>query len=231
MYNLTLFLFLWGEDFKSGSLCCLMHRVRWSLDWAAGLPRGCVTLLGTFLFTWHCCLVPPSICYFGANSCNDNEQSLINLQRNLPKNQCVRVCRAARPWLPPLSILFLRVLMNLTASQPLFWSFGYLERGLLKSLIPLFIQSYLMDTAKGSSCWCWKYSSAAIVAFAECVEVKSCLEWVNSLLELYCAVDSKRLLRSTEMKTTLLKVYDEQRSHLFQSWGERYSLWKSNFES
>lgn len=55
--------------------------------------RGCATELGLFLLPWHCRLAPSSICSFGTYSCNDYEQSLIKLQRTLPRNQCVSVYR------------------------------------------------------------------------------------------------------------------------------------------
>lgn len=53
--------------------------------------RGCAAELGLFLLPWHCRLAPSSICSFGTYSCNDYEQSLIKLQRTLPRNQCVSV--------------------------------------------------------------------------------------------------------------------------------------------
>lgn len=49
--------------------------------------------LGLFLLPWHRRLAPSSICSFGTYSCNDYEQSLIKLQRTLPRNQCVNVYR------------------------------------------------------------------------------------------------------------------------------------------
>lgn len=54
--------------------------------------RGCATELGLFLLPWHCRLAPSSICSFGTYSCNDYKQSLIKLQRTLPRNPCVSVC-------------------------------------------------------------------------------------------------------------------------------------------
>lgn len=53
--------------------------------------RGCATELGLFLLPWHCRLAPSSICSFGTYSCNDYKQSLIKLQRTLPRNPCVSV--------------------------------------------------------------------------------------------------------------------------------------------
>lgn len=52
---------------------------------------GCAMELGLFLLPWHCCLAPSSICSFGTYSCDDYEQSLIKLQRILPRNVCVSV--------------------------------------------------------------------------------------------------------------------------------------------
>lgn len=53
--------------------------------------RGCATELGLFLLPWHRRLAPSSICSFGTYSCNDYKQSLIKLQRTLPRNPCVSV--------------------------------------------------------------------------------------------------------------------------------------------
>lgn len=53
--------------------------------------RGCAMELGLFLLPWRRRLAPSSICSFGTYSCNDYKQSLIKLQRTLPRNPCVSV--------------------------------------------------------------------------------------------------------------------------------------------
>lgn len=53
--------------------------------------RGCAAELGLFLLPWHRRLAPSSICSFGTYSCNDYKQSLIKLQRTLPRNPCASV--------------------------------------------------------------------------------------------------------------------------------------------
>ena len=59
--------------------------------------RGGATELSLFLFPWQRSLAPSSICSFGTYSCNDNEQSLINLQRTLLRNQRSSVCEVSSP--------------------------------------------------------------------------------------------------------------------------------------
>lgn len=54
--------------------------------------RGGAAELGLFLLPWQCRLAPPSICSFGTYSCNDYEQSLIKLQRIIPRNHRVCMC-------------------------------------------------------------------------------------------------------------------------------------------
>lgn len=49
-----------------------------------------------FLLPWQRRLAPPSICSFGTYSCYDYEQSLIKLQRIIPRNHCVCVCVCVR---------------------------------------------------------------------------------------------------------------------------------------
>lgn len=69
----------------------LLSHAQSEVEWRSGSrsARGCAMELGLFLLPCHCCLAPSSICYFGTYSCNDHEQSLIKLQRTLPRNQCV----------------------------------------------------------------------------------------------------------------------------------------------
>lgn len=71
----------------------LLSHTQSEVEWRLGSrsARGCATELGLFLLPWHCRLAPSSICSFGTYSCNDYEQSLIKLQRTLPRNQCVSV--------------------------------------------------------------------------------------------------------------------------------------------
>lgn len=74
-------------------LLTLLSHAQSEVEWRLGSrsARGCATELGLFLLLWHCRLAPSSICSFGTYSCNDYEQSLIKLQRTLPRNQCVSV--------------------------------------------------------------------------------------------------------------------------------------------
>lgn len=71
----------------------LLPHTRSEVEWrlCSRSARGCAMELGLFLLLWHCRLAPSSICSFGTYSCNDYEQSLIKLQRILPRNQCVSV--------------------------------------------------------------------------------------------------------------------------------------------
>lgn len=80
-----------NEGCKSRSLCWLIHRVRWSVGWAAGLPGAVPRSWVCFYLPWHCRLAPSSICSFGTYLCNEYEQSLIKLQGTLPRNQCAGV--------------------------------------------------------------------------------------------------------------------------------------------
>lgn len=63
------------------------------MEWRLGSRSagGRATELGLFLLPWHCRLAPSSICYFGAYSCNDYKQSLINLQKPY-QGICVSEC-------------------------------------------------------------------------------------------------------------------------------------------
>lgn len=61
--------------------------------------RGSAAELGLFLLPWQRRLAPPSICSFGTYSCNDYEQSLIKLQRIIPRNHRVCMCVCEDLWL------------------------------------------------------------------------------------------------------------------------------------
>lgn len=58
--------------------------------------RGSAAELGLFLLPWQRRLTPPSICSFGTYWCNDYEQSLIKLQRIIPRNHRVCMCVCVR---------------------------------------------------------------------------------------------------------------------------------------
>lgn len=60
--------------------------------------RGSAAELGLFLLPWQRRLTPPSICSFGTYSCNDYEQSLIKLQRIIPRNHRVCMCVRIFDW-------------------------------------------------------------------------------------------------------------------------------------
>lgn len=89
-----------GGDREGGckSLLTLLPHARSEVErWLGSRSaRGSAAELCLFLLPWRRRLAPPSICSFGTYSCDDHEQSLIKLQRIIPRNHraCVRECVA-----------------------------------------------------------------------------------------------------------------------------------------